>query len=150
MDIALAYNQTNRCCDVVFTGTDFGLDYTPASAMLMSVCANRRAKPDDVVPTVVTNWATPQSFTARGGYPGDALDPTGALIGSRLWLVQRALADQQTLTDVQNYLAESLAWLESIRGFAVQIAVRWVAPQILRFRARAGNTVLQLQKAVSG
>ncbi len=73
MDIALAYNPANRRSDVVFTGTDFALDATPASAMLMSVCANRRAKPDDVVPVVVTDWARPQSFTARGGYAGDAL-----------------------------------------------------------------------------
>ncbi len=148
MDIALAYNPATRCCDVVYSGRDFALDATPASAMLMSICANRRAKPDDVVPTTVTDWATPESFTARGGYPGDALDPTGALVGSRLWLVQRALATEETLQDVQNYLAECLEWLESVRGMAVQIKVRWLAPQLLAFRARAGNTVLQLQKAL--
>ena len=147
MDIALAYNRTTRCCDVVFNGTDFALDATPASAMLFSVTANRRAKPDDVVPTVVTDRANPQSFTARGGCPCDALDPAGALTGSRIWLYQRALADEKTLTGVQNALVEAVQWLETVRGFALQVTVRWIAPQILGFRIRAGNTVLQLKKA---
>ncbi len=69
------------------------------------------------------------------------------MIGSRLWLLQRALADEQTLNDAQNYVAECVGWLESVRGMAVQIAVRWFAPGMFSFRVRAGNTVLQLQKA---
>jgi phage gp46-like protein len=150
MDIALAYNPAIRGCDVVFNGTDFALDSTPASAMLFSLLANRRAAPDDKVSTQVTTPLAPQSFTARGGYPGDALDQTGQLAGSRLWLLQRALADEQTRIDAQNYVAEALSWLETVRGQAVQIAVRWFAPDILAYRAIAGATTLQLKQAVGG
>lgn len=149
VDIALAYDPVRRGCDVVFNGTDFALDATPASAMLMSVCADRRAKPDDSLPSPVDDWATPNSFTARRGYPGDALDPAGALTGSRMWLLERRLADEQTRVDAENYLAEACGWLETVRNLAVQITVRWVAPQILGFRVVAGNTALQLRKALS-
>ncbi|OYV32827.1 MAG: hypothetical protein B7Z80_25785 [Rhodospirillales bacterium 20-64-7] len=148
MDIALAYNPDWKCCDVVFNGTDFALDPTPASAMLMSILAKRRAAPDDVLPTPMTDWANPASLNARGGYPGDALDTAGQLTGSRTWLLARRLADEQTRQDCENYVAEGLAWLESIRGYALSLLVRYVAPGILGYRARAGNTTVQLQLAV--
>ena len=148
VDIALVYDPVRRGCDVVFNGTDFALDTTPASAMLMSVCADRRAKPDDVLPSPVDDWANPSSFTARRGYPGDALDPNGALVGSRMWLLGRSLADEQTRQDAENYLAEACAWLESVRNLAVQITVRWVAPQFLGYQVIAGKTVVQLRKAL--
>jgi phage gp46-like protein len=148
VDIALTYDPVRRGCDVVFNGTDFALDATPASAMLMSVCADRRAKPDDALPSPVDDWAHPNSFTARRGYPGDALDPAGGKVGSRMWLLQRRLEDEQTRTDAENYLLEACSWLESVRNLAVQITVRWIAPQFLGYRVRAGKTVLQLTRAI--
>ncbi len=147
VDISLAYNPTLRCCDVVFNGTDFALDTTPASAMLFSILADRRAKPDDVLPTPVPDWKEPASFTARGGYPGDALSPTGTLTGSRMWLLTRRLADEQTRVDAENYIAEAVQWLEDVRGLALQLMVRYVAPEILGYRLRAGDTTISLQQA---
>jgi phage gp46-like protein len=149
VDIALAYDPVRRGCDVVFNGTDFALDATPASAMLMSICVNRRANADDVLPWPVDDWANPNSFTARGGYPGDALDPNGQLTGSRMYLLGRALEDEETRQAAENYLAEACAWLESKRNLAVQITVRWVARQMLGFKVLAGKTMVQLQRAFS-
>ncbi len=147
MDIALAYNPALKCCDVVFNGTDFALDTTPASAMLFSLLARRRAKPDDVVPSPVRDWAHPHSLNARGGWAGDALDKNGQLSGSLLWLYERALASEETRNGVEAAVAEAVGWLETIRGLALQISVGYVKPQILGYRVRAGNTAVALSMA---
>jgi hypothetical protein len=157
-DVAIAYNQELRCCDVVFNGRDFALDETPASAMLFSVLAQRRARPDDVVPTVVTDWSEPSSLTARGGTPCDALDPNGQLSGSRVWLYVRSpasplpdnLAGEATRQGIETAIAESVSWLETIRGFALSLRVRYVAASMIGFRLRAGNTAVQLKLPVGG
>lgn len=149
IDVQLVYDPALRCCDVVFNGTDFALDTTPASAMLMTLLAKRRANPDDKLPATVPNWHAPNQFNARGGYPGDALDPTGALNGSRMWLFSRRLADEETFADVQNCLAEDMAWLETVRGLALQITVEWIAAQILGYRVRAGSTTVSLKLALN-
>lgn len=148
MDIALAYNPATKSCDVVFNGTDFALDATPASAMLFSILAKRRAGPDDALPTPMADWANPSSLNARGGWCGDALDTTGQLVGSRTWLLSRRKADEATRLDCETYLAQGLAWLESARGYAIQLVVRYVAPGILGYRARAANTTVALELAV--
>ena len=147
VDFALAYDPNRRCADVVFNGTDFALDTTPGSAMLMSVLARRRANPDDTLPVPVADWANPDSFNPRGGWPGDALDPTGQLVGSRLWLLERADNSERTRVDTENYVAEAVDWLNTVRGLAVAVAARWVdqAAGILGYRVRAGATVLQLK-----
>lgn len=149
-DIAFAYNPELRCCDVVFNGTDFAVDETPASAMLLSLVANRRANPDDVLPSPVLNWSEPASFTARGGWPGDAISQTGGLTGSRLYLFDRALADEATRQGVESAIAEAVQWIETVRGIALSLLVRWVAPQILGYKLQAANTTLRLRMQVGG
>jgi phage gp46-like protein len=152
MDIALQYNPALRCCDIALNaaGTDFAVDNTPASAMLMSLLADRRAQAGDVLPVLVPDWSEPVSLTARRGYPGDALDATGQLTGSRLWLYDRALADEETRQGVEQAVAQAVQWLETVRGFALTVLVRWVAPQILGYRVQAGNTVVELSQSVGG
>jgi phage gp46-like protein len=147
-DIAFQYNPEARCCDVVFNGTDFAFDETPASAMLFSILAKRRANPDDTLPSPIDNWSEPASFTARGGTPCDALDQSGQLSGSRVWLYDRSDNSEETRQGVESAIAESVAWLETIRGLALSLRVRWVASQILGFKLQAGNTVLQLRQAI--
>ncbi len=147
VDVMLQYDASLGCCDVVFNGVDFALDATPASAMLMTLLAKRRAHPDDVLPNSVPDWHAPSQFNARGGWCGDALDPAGARVGSRMWVFSRRLADEQTRVDIENCLVEAMAWLESVRGLALQVTVRWVAAQFLGYQVRAGGTVLALKKA---
>lgn len=149
IDIQLAYNATLRVCDVVFDAPDFSLDETPASVLLFSVLANRRAKQDDVLPFPVPDWADPNTFNARRGSALDALDPAGALAGSRLWLVERALADEATRQAVENYLAEAVGPLEQARGYALQIVVRYLSGTILGYGVRAGATNIEFKKALN-
>ena len=147
IDIALTYDNAARDLDVVFNGVDFEIDPTPASVLLHSLVVRRRAHPDDPWPASVPDWANPSSFTARGGWVGDALDPNGWLVGSRLWELDRRLADDQTRSDCQDYLVEALAPLETSRGYAIAVQTGWEMPQILGYSVTVGSTTLQLQKA---
>lgn len=144
IDIALGYDPVRRRCDVVFNGTDFATDSTPASAMLFSVLADRRARPDDVLPTPVPDWSNPSSFTARRGYPGDALDPNGQLTGSRIWLFVRGKQNEATRVGVQDAIAEAVQWLNTGRSLALQLTVRWVRKGILGYVLKAGRTTIQI------
>ena len=148
MDVALRYDPVMRRCDVVFDGRDFAIDATPASAMLFSIFADRRALPDDVLPDTVPDYTAPSSFLARRGWCGDFLDALGRLAGSRFWLLRRAKATETTRRSAEVYFAEALGWLETERNLAVQITVRWVRPEILGILARAGKTSLSLERAL--
>ena len=153
MDIALAYDPATHRCDMVFNGRDFALDATPATAMLLSLGSDRRARPDDALPDDNADPANPASLIARRGYPGDALDtPLGAqsrLIGSRLWLLLNAKANEATRKFCEQATAEAVDWLNTQRGLAVQVLVRWVRPGVLGIRVRAGASSLQLEQAVA-
>jgi phage gp46-like protein len=148
VDVMLAFNPALGCCDVVFNGTDFALDTTQASAVLFSLLANRRASADDILPTPVPDWQAPQSFFARQGYPGDALSPSGTFTGSKLWLYERSLANEATRQGVEAAVADAVGWIESVRGNAVQVLVRYIAPQLLGYRVRIGKTIISLTKAL--
>ena len=146
-DAAIVYDPHLRALDAVFNGVDFEIDTTPASVLLHSLLVNRRAHPDDPWPPEVPDWANPSSLTARGGWVGDALDPTGQLVGSRLWELDRRLADEQTRSDCQDYLVEALTPLETSRGYAISVQTGWEASQILGYGVTVGSTNLQLRKA---
>ncbi|MGH7113986.1 MAG: phage GP46 family protein [Stellaceae bacterium] len=149
-DIALAYDQVNRRCDVQFAGRDFVLDQTTASAMLFSLFTARRARPDDRVPDAAAEWSAPPSFVARGGWCGDCLDGAARLVGSRMWLLAREKESERTREQAESYVAEALDWLNVERNLAVQVTVRWLdAPAgTLAIRARTGETTVQLNRSV--
>jgi phage gp46-like protein len=149
MDVALQYDPVTGCCDVAFDGRDFALDDTPASAMLFSILADRRARPDDVLPDTVPDYTAPSTLMARRGSPTDCLDPNGNFTGSRFWLFSRAKATEQTRQGIETAVAESVEWLETVRNLAVQVTVRWVKPGWAGIRVRAGKTTLSLVRALS-
>ncbi len=152
VDIALAYDPINRRCDVVFNGSDFALDTTPASAVLMSTFADRRAHTDDPLTDAVPDWSNPSSLVARRGWCGDFLSAAGGLVGSRLWLLGRRKATEATRKDAEGYAVEAYAWLESSRNYAVQIVVRLVTTldtPAMGILVQVGRTKLSLQRALS-
>ena len=151
-DIAFAYDPVNRRCDVVFTGRDFALDATPASAMLFSLFADRRARADDPVTDAVPDWSNPSTLVARRGWCGDFLSANAGLVGSRLWLLGRRKASERTRRDAEGYVTEALAWLQAQRNTALQVTVRYApgfATPTLGILARAGRTQLQLNRALA-
>jgi phage gp46-like protein len=149
VDIQLAYDPVKKRCDVVFNGTDFALDTTQVSAVLMSIFTDRRANPDDALPDAVSDFADPQSFIKKRGWCGDALDKQGRLIGSRSWLNSRAKETEQTRKDEEAYLAEGLDWIETQRGAALQLTVRLPGGGILAFRVRVGKSTILIDRTIN-
>jgi phage gp46-like protein len=149
VDIQVAYDPTRKGCDVVFNGTDFALDTTNVSAVLLSIFTDRRARPDDVLPDAVSDFADPQSFIARRGWCGDALDAQGRLGGSRSWLNSRAKEIEATRQAEETYLVEALQWIEDQRGAALQVKVRLPGKRILAFRIRVGKSTIMLNRTLN-
>jgi phage gp46-like protein len=149
VDIQVAYNPAIKGCDVVFNGTDFALDTTNVSAVLLSIFTDRRARPDDVLPDAVSDFADPQSFIAQRGWCGDGLDAQGRLAGSRSWLNSRAKETEATRQAEETYLAESLQWIEDQRGAALQLTVRLPGKGILAFRIRVGKSTIMLNRTLN-
>jgi phage gp46-like protein len=93
---------------------DLGLD----TAVIISLFSDRLASPDDIIP---------DGSSDRRGWWGDAYlpplaDGTPDLIGSRLWLLQRAKQEPSTAQAAQTYVQEALAWLVS-DGIAAAVTV---------------------------
>lgn len=151
-DFALVYDPVNRRADYAFDGRDFAFDSTPASAMIFSLFADRRARPDDSLPAPVADWANPSSLVAKRGWCGDFLSRAGGLIGSRLWLLVRRKATPRTRADAAEYAAEALGWIETTRNLAVDVAADWVSnvgTPTLALRCRAGRTRLTVTRQVA-
>lgn len=126
-DLALAVNPDTRKVDLVLGDDgDLAIDLTPAPAMLITIGSDRRARPDDALPTGITELNAPTSFIERRGWAGDALDAEGERIGARLWLLDRAKQSETTRLMAAEWLAEGFAWVER-EGFApAEIEVKWV------------------------
>ena len=149
IDTALAYDPVRRRCDLVFDGTDFVLDATPVTPMLTAVGLDRRAHPDDALPDPTPNTYSPAILNARRGWAGDALDPNGALSGSRMWLLNRAKEDEAVRQAAEGFLQEALEPLAKKRGWPMTIMVRWAAAGYLMWRATVGNVTLSISQPVA-
>ncbi len=152
LDIALQYDQTRLGCDLVWNGGDFALDTTPVTNMLMALGCDRRAHPTDTLPEPGTAFLDqPGAMLAdlRRGWCGDALDAQGQRTGSRLWLLARAKATEQTRKLAEGAAAESLAQVQSMLGVPIQLTVRWVNDTMLGLRASAGTAVVSIVQPVA-
>ncbi|MDO9501382.1 phage GP46 family protein [Falsiroseomonas sp.] len=150
-DLALTYRRELAAADLVWTGTGLGLDATPRSALLLSILADRRARPDDPVRLLAHDEAAPASLTLRGGSAGDAVDARGERTGSRLWLLRDAKETTQTRLSAERYATEAAAWLAR-RGLAVTAAAAWSTPPgagtpRLRLVVRAGEASVAITAA---
>jgi phage gp46-like protein len=149
LDIALAYDTVNRRCDVVFNGVDFALDATFQTPVLMSLGCQRRAHPDDAVPSDTVNPpADPPVANLRGGWPGDSLDLNGELTGSRGWVFYRSVLNETVRRQVQSADAEALAWLSVRLGVAISIAVERYNTNTLAHRIVVGGQTIIVPQVV--
>lgn len=143
LDVALAWDPAREGCDLVWNGSDFALDTTPVTNMLMALGCNRRARPTDVLPEPAA-FATPQPgqpaplVDTKRGWPGDALDPAGERTGSRNWLYARSKQLESTRQGIEAASAEALAQVQAMLGVDIQLTVRWIGVGMIGIRAAAG------------
>jgi phage gp46-like protein len=101
--IKLAYNAVTQSCDLVRNGKNLIDDPTLATSVIISLFTRRLAAADDALPTPTS--------TREGWWADPYADVKGDLIGSRLWLLNRAKATQETANLARAYALESLAWM---------------------------------------
>jgi phage gp46-like protein len=105
--LALAYDNAAGQADLLRT-TDGslvseGLDLE--TAVIVSLFVDGEALPGDRV----------DEDAPRRGWWGDVYEDDGERIGSRLWLLERATASQETASRAETYAREALAWMLSAR-----------------------------------
>ena len=93
-DVANARGDWQMSGPLLATGNDL------ATAILISLFTDRIAEPGDTIPD--------GSNDPRGWW-GDSGNTV--LIGSRLWLLQRAKQTQETLQRANDYIVEALQWM---------------------------------------
>ncbi len=117
MDIAIQYDPATNSFDIALDGADVATDDTLKTAIMICLFTDRRAEDDDEIPDGTDN--------RRGWWD----DPT---LGSRLWLLSRAKAVPETLTDARKYAIEALQRLidEGVIT-TVDVTAEWVRPHVL-------------------
>jgi phage gp46-like protein len=103
---------------------------------------------DDLATAVLISLFTDRQISADETAPDGTDDPRGwwgdegqYLIGSRLWLLERAKRTQDTLTLAQSYIEEALQWMVDdgiVARFAVY--VEWTRDQMLGAQVTAYRT----------
>jgi Mu-like prophage protein gp46 len=148
-DIALIFQSGFRRCDLALgPDGDLVMDLTPVTPMLTSTGSDRRARPDDDLPTGVTTMNAPSSFIERRGWVGDCLDDQGRLLGSRLWLLDRNKQTENTRRFAEIWAEESLAWVAEETGTPAQVSAQWIRRNVLALTCSIGNDSLTIQRPV--
>lgn len=150
LDVALVYDAETRKADLALAADgDLLLDETPATPMLISFGSDRRARPDDELPTGLSELNRPSSLVERRGWAGDALDGQGEKIGSRLWLLDRAKETELTRLMAAEWMREAFAWAEADTGTAAVMAATWARRQILRLTVAVDGRSISISKRVA-
>lgn len=116
-DIATVWVPAAGRGDWTLAGRDLASGHDLATAVIISLFTDRRADADDIIPD---GTGDPR------GWWGD----TGRLrpLGSKLWLLERAMKTEATRLRAEDYAAEALAWLvEDGVAADVQVAASWQA-----------------------
>lgn len=106
MNSIALFQQDDGSFDVLIEDGDFVLDNTLYSDIAAALFSDRPAQPDDPLPYPGADrrgwWG--DAYAAMWGFPGDQW-------GSRLWLLDRAVLDQDTLNRAREYCDEALSFL---------------------------------------
>lgn len=146
VDLALRFDPQTQRFDLALANGNLALDSTPASATLMAVLSDRRARPDDDFPKA-TEPTRPPLLDPKRGWWADFMDPRQRQLGSRLWLLRRAKQTEATRRFAEAAAAEALADLEADRGLSFVVAARWLERGRLGLLIREGDTALSLTLA---
>ncbi|MBN3866460.1 phage GP46 family protein [Gluconobacter kondonii] len=143
MDIAIIWNARESRGDWTIVSGDLALDNPLRSAVMVSIFSDRVA-PDQSSPADFAiaiqepGNAAVSGLNDRRGWWGDAYEPDGIPIGSRLWQLRRAIkvGEQTVLLELKDILKECLQWLID-DGVAASIAIQtaWsaVSPNTAEF-----------------
>ena len=149
-DLALTYDATRRCCDLVLDDEfNLVLDETPVTPVLLSVGLDRRASPDDELPEGRSQFLAPISFSERRGALLDGLNAAGDMAGCKMWLLERAKETEATRQLAEYYLAEGLGWAETDTGTRAEIEVWWLRDGVLAYRVLVEDVTLELTRKVA-
>ena len=99
-DIATTWNASGTAGDWVVDGADLQSGADLETAVQISLFTDATAGPDDVIPDGTDD---------PRGWVGDA--DSDRPIGSKLWLLSRAVLDDQTLLTAADYMRQALQWL---------------------------------------
>lgn len=149
-DVALRYDPATRRCDLVIERGDLAVDRTLATPMLVALFSDRRARPDDELPSGTSAFLVPSAANPRRGWAGDALDGQGRRLGSLLWLLGREKQTDQTRRRAKDYAEDALADLADRTGLAASVEASWLRAGTLGLVARLGAKRVQLSLAVGG
>jgi phage gp46-like protein len=103
-DIALTWDPALGNADVTLTNWDLTTDRGLQTAVLLSLFTDRRALDDDIPPSG-------DSTDRRGWWADEFAEVEGDLIGSRIWLLDRSKAVNETALRLKEYALEALAWM---------------------------------------
>lgn len=111
MDAQLIFGcDAEVCADLAVVCGDLAVGNDLSTAVMLSLFSDRRANEDDKIP---------DGIDPRGWW-ADAMD--GQLIGSRLWLLERARSLPETFALAKEYAEEALQWLID-DGIAAKVEV---------------------------
>lgn len=103
-DLALTWSNVQGNADLSLIDNDLATDKGLITAMILSLFTDRRAEKDDVPPS-----GDPRD---RRGWWGDQFLPVaGDKCGSRLWLLDRSVLNNETLLKAKQYVLEAWQWM---------------------------------------
>lgn len=137
-DLVLAYDPNLGGFDLVLTDTDLATDDGWKAAVILSVYVDRRAQPDDALPagTDPRGWWADRVKPYDRPQAGSTANPDR--MGSRLWLLAKAVQSSANLVKAKAYLTEALGWITQ-DGYASSIAIStwYPRPGVLAWSALA-------------
>lgn len=124
-DLALTWSNALGSADLSIIDLDLASDRGLATAVLLSLFTDRRAETDDVPPSG-------DARDRRGWWADQFAAVEGDLIGSRLWLLDRAKNTNENRLRAKEYALEALAWmLEDRVVSSIDVIVEAVTPALL-------------------
>jgi len=123
MDAALKQLE-NGGWDIFTDGADLKKEEGLRSAVIVSLFTDRRADADDEIPDGTND--------RRGTWSDAFAETPGDIQGSKLWLLDRSKATQQTLDRAKDYATEALQWFIS-DGVAssLQVETYWLRSGVM-------------------
>ncbi len=110
--------------DLENAGGVLATDNSLLTAVIVSLLTDRRAEPDDRLP-IEPGPASPLPPDRRG-WTGDALNPLGRRVGSRLWLLAREKQLPETMRRAEEYAREALQWLvDDGHALSIRVSGEW-------------------------